>query len=110
MFVHSPEVNSEKKQAIINAASVTAKKYKVPFIDFTTMDKSIVDYSKDLSDTDYVNINEAAKLTRYLGKYLIDNYDITSHSGNNSFDDWNVASNQFSAKYDGASLTEKKAK
>ena len=106
VFVHSPEVNSEEKQARINAASVTAEKYNVPFIDFTTMNDSVVDYSTDMADTDHVNIKGAAKLTQYLGRVFMSNYGLTSHAGDASYDDWNSAYEQFKAEYDSAVLTE----
>ncbi|SFB96192.1 hypothetical protein [Butyrivibrio sp. YAB3001] len=108
VFVHSPEVNTEEKQARINAASVTAQKYNVPFIDFTVMEDCVVDYSIDLSDTDHANVKGAAKLTHYLGEYLVNNYDLKSHAGDNSYDDWNASYEQFKAQYDGVVLKEKK--
>ena len=106
VFVHSPEVNSEEKQARINAASVTAEKYNVPLIDFTVMKDSVVDYATDLSDADHVNIQGATKLTHYLGEYLVNNYDLKSHAGDNSYDDWNVYYEQFKADNDGIPMTE----
>jgi len=106
VFVHSPEVNSEEKQARINAATVTAQKYNVPFIDFTVMKNSVVDYSTDLSDADHANIQGATKLTHYLGEYLMDNYHLISHAGDESYSEWDTDYAQFKAGYEGASLTE----
>ena len=108
VFVHSPEVNSEEKQARINAVAVTAKKYNVPFIDFTVMDESVVDYATDMSDTDHVNIQGAAKLTHYLGEYLMSEFGLTSHAGDSAYDEWNVDYEQFRKENDGATLTEVK--
>ena len=108
VFVHSPEVNTEEKQARINAASVTAEKYNVPFIDFTVMEDSVVDYATDMSDTDHVNVQGATKCTHYLGEYLMSNYNLTSHAGDASYNDWNSAYEQFKASYEGATLSEAK--
>lgn len=108
VFVHSPEVNSEEKQARINAASVTAQKYGVPFIDFTVMDESVVYYATDMSDTDHVNIQGATKLTHYLGEYLMNNYKLTSHVGDESYADWDADYEQFKAANEGAQLREAK--
>ena len=106
VFVHSPEVNSEEKQARINAASVTAEKYNVPFIDFTVMEDCVVDYATDLSDADHANIQGATKLTHYLGEYLMQNYDLTSHAGDESYHDWDVSYEQFKADNDSVPMTE----
>ncbi|MBQ9590131.1 MAG: hypothetical protein IJR29_08125 [Butyrivibrio sp.] len=104
MFVHSPEVNSEEKQARINAVTLLAQKYNIPFIDFTVMDDSVIDYSTDLSDTDHVNIKGATKLTHYLGEYLINNYDLISHAGESSYADWNSSYEKFKAASEGIVL------
>ena len=109
VFVHSPEVNSEEKQARINAASVTAEKYNVPFIDFTVMDDCVVDYATDLRDADHVNMQGATKLTHYLGEYLMANYALTSHAGEDSYADWDISYEQFRAVHDGIALTENKS-
>ncbi|RKM53798.1 hypothetical protein D6853_15145 [Butyrivibrio sp. X503] len=106
VFVHSPEVNSEDKQARINAASVTAQKYNVPFIDFTVMDNCVIDYATDMSDADHVNIQGATKLTHYMGEYLMQNYALESHAGDASYADWNSSYEQFRAENDGIALTE----
>lgn len=106
VFVHSPEVNSEEKQARINAASVTAEKYNVPFIDFTVMEDCVVDYATDLSDADHANIQGATKLTHYLGEYLMQNYDLTSHAGDEAYHDWDVSYEQFKADNDSVPMTE----
>ncbi len=106
VFVHSPEVNSEEKQARINAASVTAKKYNVPFIDFTVMEDSVVDYATDMSDTDHVNIQGASKLTHYLGEFLVSNYNLESHSENAAYEEWDADYEQFRAENEGAELRE----
>lgn len=102
IFVHSPEVNSEEKQARINAASITAEKYNVPFIDFTVMKDCVVDYATDLADADHVNVKGAAKVTYYLGEYLMNNYNLTSHSGDASYDDWNASYEEFMSKQEDA--------
>ena len=106
VFVHSPEVNSEEKQARINAASVTAQKYNVPFLDFTVTEDGVVDYATDMADTDHVNLLGTSKLTHYLGEYLMQNYNLASHAGDSSYDDWNISYEQFRAEYDGVVMTE----
>ena len=66
----------------------------------------LVDYATDMSDSDHVNIKGATKLTHYLGEYLMQNYNLTSHAGDNSYDDWNDSYEQFRAEYDGVVLKE----
>ena len=106
VFVHSPEVNTEEKQARINAAAVTAEKYGVPFIDFTVMEDSVVDYATDMSDTDHVNIQGAAKLTHYLGEFLTSNYNLTSHADEAGYEEWDADYEEFRRENEGATLTE----
>lgn len=107
VFVHSPEVNSEEKQARINAATVTAQKYNVPFIDFTVMSDSVVDYATDLADSDHANIQGATKLTHYIGEFLMENYDLTSHAGDPSYSDWDTCYEHFMAAHGDVEMKEK---
>ena len=104
VFVHSPEVNTEDKQARINAATVTAQKYNVPFVDFTVMDDSVVDYSSDLSDADHVNIQGSTKVTHYLGEYFMRNYGLISHAMDDSYADWDADYELFRAANEGVAL------
>lgn len=107
IFVHSPEINSSEKQARINAAAVTASKYNIPFIDFTMMEDSVIDYATDMSDSDHVNMLGASKLTTYLGEYLMDNYDLKSHAGDAAYNDWDISYQSFISENEKVSLTKK---
>ena len=61
-----------------NALQKYADTYKVDFIDFNLMTEELgIDWSNDTGDEgDHINKNGAAKVSRYLLKYLKDNYDL----------------------------------
>ena len=66
------------KEAKLGANSVynIAEKNGVPYINFTYEEK-LVDSQTDFFDTDaHLNMLGAGKITEYLGKYLVKNYDL----------------------------------
>ena len=49
-----------------------------------------VDYSKEFYNPRHVNILGAQKYTHYLGKYILDNFDIADHRGDEKYAEWDT--------------------
>ena len=55
-----------------------------------------------LTDTrdggNHLNYNGAKKMTKYLGKYLIENYHLMDHRQDNAYNQWNLDYQSFMKK------------
>lgn len=80
-----------------NTVSKYAEKYKVPFLDMNVDQyNSGFDWETDTRDAgNHLNHNGATKVTKFLGEYLVDHYNLTDHRENPKFDDWNEDYNRF---------------
>lgn len=65
-----------------------ATKYKLPYINFyELLDETKIDFDTDTYDGGlHMNLNGADKLSRYLGKELIQKYHIKSHKGESAYE------------------------
>ncbi|WP_240516399.1 hypothetical protein [Brachyspira sp. G79] len=54
-----------------------------------------MDFSKDFNDPNHLNYKGSAKFTRYLGKYLKENYDLPDRRGDPKYYSW-----EMNAKYE----------
>lgn len=63
------------------------------FIDLNYNDSNIsIDWSTDSSDSGYhLNIKGAQKVSKYLAKYLKENFNLDSHKNDPNYDSWNTA-------------------
>ena len=64
-----------------------AREYNVNYLDFTQED--VVDYTIDYADsTSHMNVVGQDKVSRALGKYIKENYEIEDHSGDEAYRNW----------------------
>lgn len=67
-----------------------AKEHNLPFIDFSSkamIEELGLDCSKDFRDKDHVNLVGASKLSKWLGAYIDENYDLTDFREVEGYDD-----------------------
>ncbi|MEI0495618.1 SGNH/GDSL hydrolase family protein [Brachyspira intermedia] len=87
---------NENRQKIFNTAKKIADEYNVPFINFNfNYDDYNLDFNTDFADNSHLNYKGAIKLTRYLGKYLKENYDLPDRRGDPKYYSW-----EMNAKYE----------
>lgn len=73
-----------------NAMAQLADKYELPYIDLNLTKDLDIDWKKDTKDLgDHVNHRGAVKVSRWLGKYLDENYDLVDHRDEPEYQDWN---------------------
>ncbi len=60
--------------------------YNVNYINFLSM--NTVNYSTDCYDSEHLNPSGARKVTDYLGKYIMENYDIPDQRENATYNFW----------------------
>lgn len=76
-----------------NGIQELAEKYGITYIDLNLLKEEVpIDWKNDTKDKgDHVNYYGAVKTTKFLGKYLKDNYDLPDHSADGEYSQWNDA-------------------
>ena len=99
VFVNFPSESSWTNQKH-NTVNQYAKKYDVPYLDFNKDDETGFDWSTDSRDGgNHLNINGAKKMTKYLGKYFSDHYDLKNHRNAEELEQWNKDYQSYKEKY-----------
>ena len=81
-----PATNSAQKDA--NVVDGIAQKYNVDYLNFL-YETDCVNYITDFYDSDsHLNMSGAKKVSKKLGKYLVDNYKIEDRRNDNTYCDW----------------------
>lgn len=79
-------INDEK----VKQVNEWAEENKVKFINFNNTDLITIDWKKDTGDKGvHLNINGARKVSKYLGQYLVDNFQLKDHRGEAEYEKWN---------------------
>lgn len=61
----------------------------IPFFFYQKMDEVGIDYATDFRDHGHMNTYGAAKVTKHLGNFLREEYGITDHRQDESYQSWN---------------------
>lgn len=74
-----------------NAIQKLANEYKVEFINLNLMKNEVpIDWEVDTRDKgDHLNHTGATKVSKFLGKYLVDNKNLTDHRTDKKYEHWN---------------------
>lgn len=96
IFVEIPSADSwsyAKNQAITEYA----KEKQIPFVDFNLLlDEIKFDWTQDTPDGgDHINVYGAEKVSKYMGKYLKDNYDLPDRRNDDNYSSWFKASEKY---------------
>lgn len=87
LLVYLPFPPQEQDFKNANRMYQIAEEYGINYINFLDMD--IVDYSTDCYDEgSHLNPSGARKVTDYLGRYIMDNYEIPDQRTNEAYDGW----------------------
>ena len=73
-----------------NAFAEIAEERNIPFIDYNLIEDEIgLDWSTDTFDKgDHMNAYGATKVSLYMGQYLVDNYSMVNHKGDEKYATW----------------------
>lgn len=91
LFTFSPLCANEEQALKMNAVTEYVKSRGYECLNFNTekLSEAVgLDYSTDFYNNHHVNYLGAEKYTEYLSKYLIDNYDLPDHRGDNTYAAW----------------------
>lgn len=88
LLTYLPHPSTQEQQREANAVRWIAEEYGVNFVDLVYMDQ-VVDYSTDLFDSfSHLNPSGAKKVTDFLGRYIMDHYDISDRRIDPEYKDW----------------------
>ncbi|WP_157151604.1 hypothetical protein [Brachyspira sp. SAP_772] len=88
-YINIPLTYNHKK--IFNSAENIANEYDIPFIDFNLYyDEYKLNFYEDFNDWTHLNYKGSTKFTRYLGKYLKENYDLADRRGDPKYYSWEI--------------------
>lgn len=72
-----------------NGVSQWAEKNSVRYLDLNLVDEIGIDWKKDTKDGgDHLNFDGAMKVTEYMGRYFSENWELTDHRGDESYNHW----------------------
>ncbi|WP_131820791.1 hypothetical protein [Desulfotruncus arcticus] len=81
---------TEKEQKIYNSVFALSKEKGLQYLYLLDkFDEIGLDFQKDFSDSNHVNIAGALKITDYMGRYIRNNYDIPDRSKDPGYTQWN---------------------
>lgn len=94
LVTNIPYKATDSQISISKYVSIICDEYNVNHINFLGID--IVDYKTDYADSDsHLNPSGARKVTNYLGKYIMENYDIRDQRNNDSYSFWYKDYNEY---------------
>lgn len=90
IFIKLPEPmvwNEEKHEIIADYAN----EREVKFIDLNYDENINIDWQTDTQDEgNHLNLYGAEKVGKYLSEYLIDNFNLVDHRGDENYKDWDI--------------------
>lgn len=90
----TPQSNRAVNRPVYNRVEQIAQEYGVPFLNCDLLDDETgLDPEHDFQPGGFhLNHIGAAKITRYLGQYLVENYDLPDRRGTPGYESWETAS------------------
>ncbi len=105
VLTYLPFPASGDKQREANLGYEIADACEVPYLNFLDMD--VVDYDTDCLDADsHLNLSGAVKVTRYLGEYLRENYDLPDRRCDAEYVSWQQEADKFAQSISGLLLVD----
>ena len=83
-------------EMIFNSVERIASENNIPFINYNDYLYEIdFDFSKDMFNIGHLNVYGSAKVTKSLGEYLNNNYDIQDKRSDEAYNSWNLDYDEF---------------
>lgn len=92
IFIISPYVASTDKKMYHNYLESFIEDKGYDFIDFNDLCEDIgINFSRDLYNTNHLNLSGGMKFSNYFGKYLVDNYEFTDKTLDERYIAWELS-------------------
>ncbi len=93
---HYATGENERFQRLANAVAAVAEAKGVPYLNFFHMlDEVPIDFTTDMKDEGHMNPAGAAKVTAYLGQYIMAQYDIADRRDDPAWASWKDAYDRY---------------
>lgn len=93
MVLYMPTLLDETEMKGYAKAKKIAEKNDIKFL--SVLEADIVDEKTDFYDASHLNLYGADKATKYIGDYIIKNYNIPDHRNEADYDGWNKKYSEF---------------
>ncbi len=91
LMISAPYVVSEESQKLYNYVFHIAEENEISYMDFNKVyDKMGLDFHTDMAEDLHLNISGNAKFTKYLGKSIVELYDIPDRRQDAKYGSWEV--------------------
>lgn len=92
LMVSAPYVVTEDSQKLYNYVFDIAEETGIPYLDFNKKYEEIgLDFQTDMAEDLHLNESGNQKFTKYLGKCILDNYEIPDRRGDAKYNSWAAA-------------------
>lgn len=95
----SPGPNRIEEQPYYNAVQEIAEEYGISFINFNVLDAETGFEATDFWQDGHINTNGGRKISTYLGQYLMSNYMLLDHRGDEYYHSWDVFADNMENAY-----------
>jgi len=94
LLVYLPHPADDRQIAMSKYCEIIANEYNVNYINFLGMD--VVNYQTDCEDErSHLNVSGARKVTNYIGKYIMNNYNIPNRKEDARYSFWDEDYNEY---------------
>lgn len=94
LLVYLPHPADDRQIAMSKYCKKISNEYNVNYINFLGMD--VVNYNTDCEDSkSHLNVSGARKVTSYIGKYIMENYNIPNRKEDERYSFWNEDYNEY---------------
>lgn len=89
VFFAAPVVSSEQDQKMLNYVTTIGGEYGIPLINMPRMQEELqLNTGSDFINWSHTNYYGARKVSRYMGTFLKDNYELEDRRGDERYDIW----------------------
>ncbi|MDO4321662.1 MAG: hypothetical protein Q4C61_03965 [Lachnospiraceae bacterium] len=98
VFIASPVLLGEERLAMVNTVGDIVSEYGINFVNYNDpgmFESFDFDVAVDFQDKSHTNVNGSWKFTKVFGKYLIDEYGLEDHRGEEAYEQWDKQTQKY---------------
>ncbi len=100
LLIEGPVTDRTNFQPYFNYIQTIADEYDLPFLNYNLLDAETgLSISDIYIDNLHLNTNGGRKVSAHLGKYLMDNYELQDHRGDEAYQSWEDYAHQMENQY-----------
>lgn len=99
LLIEGPVIDRTDAQPYFNYIQMIADEYNLPYLNYNLLDAETGLGISDIYIDGHLNTNGGRKVSSHLGKYLMDNYDLQDHRGDEVYQSWEDFAHQMENQY-----------